>query len=333
MTTEPVNHRVRGMNRARDCFRLFGAAAALVLLGFGNATAQPGQAGDVSVRAAATPSEGPFHRLFTYTITVEAPEALDVTFPDLAEHAGDLKVYRDLGREEEPLDDGRVRITTTFALDAPEAGEYAIEPPPVTYGPDAVEANVPPVAIQARELTPDEQQAVMRFAPDAGPAAPATPWWRQWQVWALVTGAAAVAVFAAWLWARRRAAQAGREPLTAWDGALKQLDELSAQNLPASGDFNRYYVELSRILRDYLAQRFAIHAQEQTTQELLEDASANGALTEQQQQFLAGFLRHSDRVKFARFQPSAAEARRHLDDIRAFVTETIRREEPRQEAA
>lgn len=321
------------MSRTRDCFRLFGTAAAIALVGFANAAAQPSQAGDVSVRAEATPSEGPFHRLFTYTITVEAPEGVEVTFPDLAEHAGDVEVYRHLGREEEPLEDGRVQITASFALDAPEVGEYAIEPPPVTYGPDATEANVPPVVIEARELTPDEQQAVMQFAPNAGPAAPAVPWWRQWQVWALVTGAAAVAVFAAWLWARRRAAQPGRKPLTAWDGALKQLDELSARDLPASGDFNQYYVELSRILRDYLAQRFAIHAPEQTTQELLEEASANGALTEQQQQFLAGFLRHSDRVKFARFQPLAAEAQRHLDDIRAFVTETIPSEEPRQEAA
>ena len=320
------------MDPARGWFRIFVMATAIGLFGLADAGAAAEQAGDVSVRAEATPSEGPFHRLFTYTIAVEAPEGTEVTFPDLADHTGGMEVYRDLGREEEPLEDGRVRITAAFELDAPEVGEYAIEPPPVTHGPDAAEAGVPPVVIQARELTPEEQQAVMQFAPNTGPAALPAPWWRNWRVW-LVTGAVVLAALAAWLWARQRAAQPSRQPLSAWDKAFKQLDELSRRNLPATGDFNQYYVELSWILRDYLAQRFAIHAPEQTTQEFLEEASANGVLNEEQQQFLAVFLRHSDRVKFARFQPSATEAQRHLDDIRAFITETIPREEPRQEAA
>ncbi len=321
------------MDPARGWFRLLVIATAIGLFGFENAGAGAEQTGEVSVRAEAIPSEGPFHRLFTYTITVEAPEGTDVTFPELADHAGGLEVYRDLSREEEPLEDGRVRMTATFELDAPEVGEYAIEPPPVTHGPDEIEAGVPPVVILARELTPEEQQAVMQFAPNAGPAALPLPWWRDWRVWALGTGAVAAAVLLTWLWARRRGAHPSHEPLTSWDKAFKQLDELAGRNLPARGDFNQYYVELSRILRDYLAQRFAIHAPEQTTQEFLEEASANGVLNEQQQQFLAAFLRHSDRVKFARFQPPADEARRHLDDIRGFVKETIPREEPRQEAA
>jgi hypothetical protein len=84
-----------------------------------------------------------------------------------------------------------------------------------------------------------------------------------------------------------------------------------------------YYVDLSMILRYYIEDRFGIRAPELTTPEFMDIATESGLLDESQQTFLAAFLRHCDRVKFARHEPGVKEMEERLSEVERFVKDTI----------
>lgn len=87
---------------------------------------------------------------------------------------------------------------------------------------------------------------------------------------------------------------------------LRQLNELEKQELWQKGKVKEYYIALTDILRIYLEERFRIHAMEQTTDELLEQAYRHTDLSRYSSE-LATILRTADLAKFAKAQPLPVE--------------------------
>jgi hypothetical protein len=83
-----------------------------------------------------------------------------------------------------------------------------------------------------------------------------------------------------------------------------------------------FYFRLSDIVRQYIERRFSIMAAEQTTEEFLREARRNPSLNQDQQRSLGEFLRGADMVKFAKYQPDAADCEAALGSARQFVRET-----------
>jgi len=104
--------------------------------------------------------------------------------------------------------------------------------------------------------------------------------------------------------------------------ALKALRDLKAEPWLEKGEFERYYVKLSDIVRHYLENRFDLHAPEQTTEEFIREASSHSALNPRQKETVQAFLLQSDLVKFARFTPSTSEADAAYDSAIHLVEET-----------
>ena len=100
---------------------------------------------------------------------------------------------------------------------------------------------------------------------------------------------------------------------------IAALDALLARGLPAQGRYEEFYVEVSAILRTYIERRFALAAPEQTTEEFLRGLAGRGDFSQENRRALGEFLRHCDLVKFARLQPTAAEAAATAATCRAFV--------------
>jgi hypothetical protein len=94
-----------------------------------------------------------------------------------------------------------------------------------------------------------------------------------------------------------------------------------ALDLIEKGEVERFFVLLSAILRGYIENRFRVHAPERTTEEFLAEASANPAL-EGHRARLGEFLALSDKVKFARYEPEAADIQSAFDVVKRFVAET-----------
>jgi hypothetical protein len=85
--------------------------------------------------------------------------------------------------------------------------------------------------------------------------------------------------------------------------AIRQLETLQKENLPAKKENKLYYSRLTDIFRVYIEKRKSIHSLQQTTDDLVRQLKTIH-LTEQDYNQLAQALRLSDFVKFAKYIPT-----------------------------
>lgn len=134
--------------------------------------------------------------------------------------------------------------------------------------------------------------------------------------WWLLLVPLAVLVALAWYLSRRRAAAAAdtRSPR---ERALADLKRLGAE---AGGIFdpNQIYPAITRVLRRYLAELRREWGTDLTTTELLQRLSVD-AVPGVDRARLESLLQHADRVKFARYVPSAGEVEDFLERSRKWV--------------
>jgi len=281
------------------------------------AAAEPG----VDITAVLEPPETPFHRPARYTVTVTCPEDLA---PRLPEPPGDIENLEVQARavQSESLGNGRKRLERTYLLDPIAPGLYDLPAAEVTWGEDQ-SATAPPLVLRARELTGAEEKALASMRGIRGPLSVAPePGWGYWGVAAAAAGALLLLAVLAYAYRRRARPEAAPMPLMPWEKAEQRLQELAQQDLPAKGRYGKYYVDLSAILRYYIEDRFHLHAPEQTTPEFLDEALKVKWFDADQKAFLERFLRHCDRVKFARHEPDAEEMERNFEQVRQFVKDT-----------
>ena len=146
--------------------------------------------------------------------------------------------------------------------------------------------------------------------------------WARWVPWivAAITLLSLALVF--WLIRKRKVIkqiitrQAPR--LSPFEEAMKQLDELIKQQLPVNGAVKTYYSRLDEIFRVYLFRRLGIHSLAETSEELITQLRSS-VLKPAEFDSLAETLRMSDFVKFAKYQPGAADSEHHHEVIRSAI--------------
>ncbi len=111
-------------------------------------------------------------------------------------------------------------------------------------------------------------------------------------------------------------------PPPADETALSRLRHLLDRQLVESGEFDLFYTELSSILRHYIEDQFDARAPEQTTEEFLAEIHGSTLFTGDDQTLLRQFLLHCDLVKFARLEPSVAQAEDSMVSARSFIERT-----------
>lgn len=141
----------------------------------------------------------------------------------------------------------------------------------------------------------------------------------------LAVGAALVAIISYRLIKNNRQKNDAEE-FTSWEKARYQLDQLEKSSLINQGQFEKYYVKLSEIVRDYLEERFDLRAPEMTTEEFLAHLKSTDVLNDQQKETLKKFLELSDLVKFAQFTPETEEQNKNLQIALKLIDQTIPKE-------
>lgn len=284
---------------------------------------------EVSVKAVLSPPDIPIFRTATYTVEIEAPTGTSaplvelsgkITNADPALTAKDLQVSSN-PIETDPAGEGRERIRVSFTLDALSPGAYVVPKLPIEVAGEKFD--LPSLTLRVHDLTEAEKTQVTQFVDIGDPALIAPPqrslWFYVFIALLLLGGIGALL----WYLRQRGAKEVWTPPAPKpWQVAHKRLEELAQRRLPQQGRFEPYYVDLSAILRYYIEDRFHLRAPERTTPEFLDEASRAGVLLETQQAMLARFLRHCDRVKFARYEPSFEEMENGFESVRQFVVET-----------
>ncbi len=117
--------------------------------------------------------------------------------------------------------------------------------------------------------------------------------------------------------------------------ALEKLDRIKEEKAWQSGEYKRYFSELTFVVREYIGRRYDIHSTEKTSNETL--VAMKPILAENDQkslyQKLESMLQLADLVKFAKWSPTPDESETSLTAAYLFVKETAQpAEKPSDEA-
>jgi len=142
--------------------------------------------------------------------------------------------------------------------------------------------------------------------------AAATPWW-PYLVAALAVIAVGVAAAAYVRYRRRRALPADR----------RALAELAAsRSLIAAGAPHELSVRVSKVVRGYVEEAFAVHAPSRTTEELLASLLDETSPVAPYRAELGAFLELCDLAKYARWALSRDQMTTIVDRAESFVRAT-----------
>lgn len=98
---------------------------------------------------------------------------------------------------------------------------------------------------------------------------------------------------------------------------VEQAALASLATLRLAGDDKAYYVALTDVLRQFIAERWGIQAKEQTSREMLVALSESCSAEDCEE--LAGVLGLADRVKFAKWKSGADEKEEQREKVATFV--------------
>lgn len=134
----------------------------------------------------------------------------------------------------------------------------------------------------------------------------------------------AISVYFAYQWYQRQKIRAASKIITKtpWEKAYERLEDLQKSNLLARGEWGRYYLILSDIVRRYFEERFNVRAPEMTSEEFLASLRNFGGLAPGSRVLLEEFLGVCDMVKFAKHAPDAAAGEKNAALARRLIDET-----------
>lgn len=270
-------------------------------------------------------------------IVVELPSTTHFEPPPVGPNLGDFSVIDGAwdARVEEESDRrrwvwrGHIAAYSTGRLEVPPFrlevdspnGRLALEsePVPVELGSVLTEADEGPEA-EIADLKPPAS-----IAADLGPLIKA--------LWIL--GGLLLLALVAW-WLQRRyasrlaAAEVPRDPFHrtpphVW--VYAELKQLLERRLPEQGQVDRFYEELSWILKKYLGGRFRVELLERTSAEVPQELSQAGCPADAVQA-VAELLSDADTVKFARRRPAPQACRDAVEQVYRIVDRTKPLEAP-----
>ena len=265
-------------------------------------------------------------------LQLELPAGTTVSGPDTLDLQGDIENAAPKRVLVDTLPSGTLRHRLIYPITAWRPGSLPL--PEVTLGltEGGVERTVR-VALPAL--------AVLTVLPadtaNIQPKPPRDVWGASRLWWPLLLGALFLLLVigvVVWWWRRRprkpvAAAQPALALLRPGDWALRELERLVAAHLIERGDYQRFYVELSAILREFLERTDHNWSTDLTTRELADRLYAMQA----DARIPIDVLSRADLVKFARQQHGAEQAARDIADARVWVERFARPVTPLAEAA
>jgi hypothetical protein len=154
-------------------------------------------------------------------------------------------------------------------------------------------------------------------------------WQRRWG-FVLVLAVTALLILLAWLRKRWRVRRESPLPSDRW--ALREIERIERTLMPPQGEAETYHTQISFVMRRYLAERFGLHALQQTTTEFLEAIRQLPQLPAEEQALLTELFERCDLAKFARAGASPEECQRTAELARTVVARCSRQlatDEPR----
>ncbi len=222
--------------------------------------------------------------------------------------------------------DGRIVVSQDLTITSFKDSLFFIEPIPFVVGEDTFFSE--PLALNV--IQPFEIDTAANAITDIKPIYKAPIWWWgiiRWILLAIGIAAAGVGVYFLVKKLKYTADLTTQEESPdllrpAEEVALEKLDKIKAEKIWQQGRLKDYYTELTDVVREYIARRFEVTAEEKTSDEILRELKP--LLVEQKELYvrLSEMLRLADLVKFAKWNALPDENEISLRHAYQFVQET-----------
>lgn len=273
------------------------------------------------------------------SLEAEVEEGFEAELPGFGEKLGEfgIKDYR----EDPPRLTATNKILSrkTYTLEPFLSGEYTIEPMRVRFHKkgEHVKAGAgtssqdPPgdheivteaIAIKVSSLL-EKDQKELTLNPIRGPVSlPSGPFPA---TLALGLVGAVLAAGGIFLFLRKRMVRGQLQDapsVPAHELAFAQLQNIIDEKLVERGLYKLFFSKISDVLREYIENRFGIHAPKRTTQEFFAELSLSAPFSPDQRGLLQEFLQECDLVKFAEHRPSDEHVVAALKSCKALIEAT-----------
>lgn len=261
-----------------------------------------------------------------------------VQFPVYGEQLiGDVEIVDRTPIDTLSLRDGRKQLSQTLTVTSFKDSLFFIPPMAFTVGEDTFYSE--PLTLNV--IQPFEVDTTQNAITDIKPVYKAPIWWWgifRWVLLALGLAGIAIGIFYLVRYMKKRKASVGEEESApellrpAEEVALEKLDKIKEEKLWQQGRVKDYHTELTDTIREYIARRFSISSQEQTSSEILSDMQP--ILKDEKELYasLKRMLSLADLVKFAKWNPLPDENEQALRSAYEFVNATTPQEETNQES-
>ncbi len=261
-----------------------------------------------------------------YTIKVDYPSGVTVTFPEFGEHLAGFTI-KDYGTgKPKNMRNSRIVQEQWYILDTYITGSYTIPSATIKYtepSGEEREVKTPELHIEVKSVMKEGEDT--SNIKDIKPPVNIPVSYRKLYLWGGIPfGIFVCGVAISWLLLKMKrkdvsSAMIKRSPD---EIAYDALDALSKSDLITKGQVKEYYFSLSNIVRHYIENRFQLMAPERTTEEFLTEMSNANKLVDKHKQLIKSFLRHCDLVKFARYNPDGQEIKDTFGAALRLIDET-----------
>lgn len=260
-----------------------------------------------------------------YSVQVKHPSAFTVALPALKDSIGPFEIVQNdsLLRMEQ---NGQVELTKNFIVSKYEAGNYYLQPYIVRFK-DASgksdSAASKPIPVEIRGVEVDTSQTIKDLKPPMTVPMSA----EEIALYIGIVLALAGLGYGIYYYIQKRKQKAGSTVVEYKPNipphvlALMQLEELEAKRLWQAGEIKTYYSEATEIVRRYFEARYGFIALEMTTGEVMAQLE-RFKLERSAFSSIESMLSGADLVKFAKYQPVAAENEQVIINARSIIEQT-----------
>ncbi|WP_183567479.1 hypothetical protein [Mucilaginibacter sp. SP1R1] len=215
-------------------------------------------------------------------------------------------------------------IRKTYVITAFDSGDYVI--PSYAFHAQGGDSKTVELRLQVEPVAVDTTKAIYDIKQPLAIKYTFWDWLRD--NWVLVTGIlAAILIIGGviyYLRKRPKKVEVVEEPkpvIPPHIAALQKLTDLRDRKLWQQEQIKQYHTELSDVIREYLENRYAIQALEQTSDEIFASLRYMD-IAEENRNLLRQMLILADLVKFAKEKPLPYENEQSMDNAIAFVNKT-----------
>jgi hypothetical protein len=264
----------------------------------------------------------------TMIINVTVDKEYNIKLPEFGENLDQFSITDFYNPGQKLIDDEHMSAQQEYTLEPFLSGTYTIPAITVKFFTDK-EGPEDPHVLESEEFTitvtslldkDKEDLTINDMTPPVLPPPPDLTWVILLAAGILVAGAG-ITVLVIFL-VKRKQGEKQIITIPAHELAFRRLEALIAENYIEKGEIKLFYFEISTILRQYIENRFYLHAPEQTTEEFLNDIKESDRLQKELKDILKEFLFHCDMVKFAKYDPTPEEIQKTFNTCKDFIVTT-----------